>query len=82
MQIKNRVLCLCIAFVMVFTIIPLEAFAIDVPQISEDEIIQKEIVGVKKFSNYIANQEVALNKIEDVKLPDKLEVKGKQDTKG
>lgn len=77
MQIKNRVLCLCIAFVMVFTIIPLEAFAIDVPQISEDEIIQKEIVGVKKFSNYIANQEVALNKIEDVKLPDKLEVKFK-----
>ena len=77
MQIKNRVLCLCIAFVMVFTIIPLEAFAIDAPQISEDEIIQKEIVGVKKFSNYIANQEVALNKIEDVKLPDKLEVKFK-----
>lgn len=78
MNTKKRVLCLVVAFVMMFTVVPTQVLAAtsdDNAQTSEENLESNEIIEIEGFSSSIAKQKVSYNNAAGVNLPDKINVK-------
>lgn len=77
MNTKKRVLCLVVAFVMMFTVVPTQVLAAtsdDNAQTSEENLESNEIIEIEGFSSSIAKQKVSYNNAAGVNLPDKINV--------
>ena len=78
MSTKKRVVCLVVAFVMMFTVVPTQVLAAssdDNAQTSEENLESNEIIAIEGFSSSIAKQKVSYNNAAGVNLPDKINVK-------